>query len=60
MEQFKKALAVAIDAMADLEREFERMDADHSDDLSRGYPFGQDLSELVRLIMEWRESIEGR
>lgn len=42
-EQFKKALAVTIDAMAELEREFERLDAYHSDGLSRGYTFDQDL-----------------
>lgn len=60
MEQFKKVLVVAIDAMANLECEFELLDADHSDELSLGYPFDQDMSELVRLMMEWRESIEGR
>lgn len=60
MEQLKKALGEVVNSLVILEFVFKQLEAEHCDELSRAYPFDQDLSELVRLMMEWHESIEGR
>jgi hypothetical protein len=58
MQGFQEALKVAVDSLSFLSLEFERLETDHSDLLSEGYPFSQDLREVVGRLMEWQETIK--
>ncbi|AWP26352.1 hypothetical protein [Paenibacillus sp. Cedars] len=57
MEEFGKRLSEASAALILLSREFERLETDHSDLLSEGYPFSVCLLEVVHGMLEWQETI---
>lgn len=57
MEEFQMKLKEASNALILLSREFERLETDHSDLLSEGYPFSVCLLEVVHLMLNWQETI---
>jgi hypothetical protein len=58
MQGFQEALKVAVNSLSLLSLEFERLETDHSDQLTEDYPFSQDLREIVGRLMEWQETIK--
>lgn len=60
MIQFRKLLAESVDVLSQLSDVFENLECDHSDALSKGYPFSQDLREVVSRLIDWRDSINER
>lgn len=58
MNNFKKSLDECIMAFTHLSDEWERLEREHSDQLSEKYPFNKDFSELIVDMMEWRESLD--
>lgn len=57
MDSFKKSLDECIIAFTHLSKEWEKIEKDHSDELSEKYPFDKDFGELIIEMMEWRESL---
>lgn len=57
MEDFKSALNEAISSWTKLSEEWEKIEDDHSDKLSEKYPFAKDFREVLRDLMEWKESL---
>ncbi|MFT0563124.1 MULTISPECIES: hypothetical protein [unclassified Bacillus (in: firmicutes)] len=57
MDKFKKSLDECITAFTHLSEEWEKIEREHSDQLSEKYPFHKDFSELIIDMMEWKESI---
>ncbi|WP_063846075.1 hypothetical protein [Paenibacillus sp. FJAT-27812] len=57
MKDFQNKLHEASTALILLSREFERLEADHSDIIAKDYPFGVCLIEIVHGMLEWQETI---
>ncbi|CAM3830744.1 Spo0E like sporulation regulatory protein [Paenibacillus lactis] len=57
MEEFLKRLSEASTALIKLSREFERLEAEHSDFLCKRYPFNSCFIEVVHSMLEWQEFI---
>ncbi|GIQ69019.1 hypothetical protein DUZ99_16595 [Xylanibacillus composti] len=60
MDKFQTALNQSVNALVYLSCEFERLETEHSDMLSEGYPFSQDLREVVHRLMKWQDQINER
>jgi len=57
MDNFKSALNDAVSAWSKLSEEWEKIEADYSDEVSEHYPFNQDFSEMLRMLIDWRDSL---
>ena len=57
MDQFNKALDDLIKAMNVLSEEWEKLDAQYSNELSENYPFEKDFQEVVSDVVYWRSTI---
>jgi predicted ATP-binding protein involved in virulence len=58
MEKFNKALIESIASWSKLSEEWEKIEATHSDIISKNYPFTKDFREILNDLIEWKESIE--
>lgn len=57
MDNFKKALDEAIKSWANLSEQWEKIEAEKSDELSEKYPFQKDFREVLHDLMEWKEHL---
>ncbi|MFC5647822.1 hypothetical protein ACFPYJ_01565 [Paenibacillus solisilvae] len=57
MDEFKKALDIAIDACIKLGEEWDKIEESQSDKLSEQYPFNKDFREVLHDLLNWKESL---
>ncbi|WP_339192784.1 hypothetical protein [Paenibacillus sp. FSL W8-1287] len=57
MDNFKKALDEAIKSWVNLSEQWEKIEAEKSDELSEKYPFQKDFREVLHDLMEWKEHL---